>query len=115
MHDELFAMYWKDQERTNFYSHSPSQIYSGLLNVYQAGYRAALSDEPQGPYDDNGHMDADRDLERLIESGRQFRLRMAKSPDEAMNIALSANDLARIGFALRQLSKNTTKNRLFMF
>ena len=34
---------------------------------------------------------------------------MAKSPDEAMNIALSANDLARIGFALRQLSKNTTK------
>lgn len=44
------------------------------------------------------------DLERLVESGRQFRLRMAKSPYEAMNIALSANDLARIGFALRQLT-----------
>ena len=32
--DELFAAYWKDQERTNFYAHGPAQIAQGLRNVF---------------------------------------------------------------------------------
>ena len=32
--EELFAAYWKDQERTNFYAHGPAQIAQGLRNVY---------------------------------------------------------------------------------
>ena len=39
--EQLFAAYWKDQERTNFYSHSPAQIANGLRNVYFMGMEDA--------------------------------------------------------------------------
>lgn len=41
--DELFAAYWKDQERTNFYAHNPAQIAEGLRNVYFLGLAARSS------------------------------------------------------------------------
>ena len=37
--DELFAAYWKDQERTNFYAHGPAQIATGLRNVWFAAIK----------------------------------------------------------------------------
>lgn len=48
--DELFAAYWKDQKRTNFYGHGPAQIAEGLRNVYFMGLsvnaRPANADSP---------------------------------------------------------------------
>lgn len=41
--DVLFAAYWKDQERTNFYSHGPAQIAEGLRNVWMAAIRHVQS------------------------------------------------------------------------
>ena len=39
--DELFAAYWKDQVRTNFYAHNATQIAEGLRNVYFLGLATA--------------------------------------------------------------------------
>lgn len=53
--DELFAAYWKDQVRTNFYAHGPAQIAEGLRNVYFLGLKAGIV----APLDcNNAHADA---------------------------------------------------------
>lgn len=90
--EELFAAYWKDQKRTNFYAHGPAQIAEGLRNVYFLGLRAEPSSTPPAivATNDGYYRSA---LDRAAYALFQLK-RFADMPDAAVAFCRAEHEIA---------------------